>query len=335
MMGQEKRLSQLTNIRVLAIFMVVLGHSIILYSSAWDLYETSVSVPFLDFLKKVIDIPQMLLFFSLSGYLFVFTHGKRRGLIHLLKNKALRLLVPYLGIGLCFLLPIRLVIGFPSYQNMGIKDFALKLLTSNDVGHLWFLPALFFVFILSEAILTIAEKIPGIKKHPELFLCLAAFALYLEGYRIGFGYPPLLSAFNYLLWFSLGYALNIWQDTLKKIYSIVPLKWALIVLNLVLIGYSATMESMRVMLSLLMKGLCVVNAIGAIPEKTCTLAEKIDRNSFGVYLFHSPLIYITYATIPDANPLIVVFLNLIVFGAAAYGLTELVRKTKLKVLIGE
>lgn len=334
-MGQGKRLSQLTNIRALAIFMVVLGHSIILYSSAWDLYETSVSVPFLDILKQIVDIPQMLLFFSLSGYLFMFTHEKKRGFVQLVKNKALRLLVPYLGIGLCFLMPIRIAIGFPTYQGIGFADVAQKFLTSADVGHLWFLPALFFVFLLSELILTIAEKIPGIKKYPELFLCFIAFALYLEGYRIGFGYPPLMGAYSYLLWFSLGYTLNVWQDALKKIYAIAPVKWGLILANLALIGLSVTTGSMRVILSLLMKALCVINAYGAMPDKSCALAEKIDRNSFGIYLFHSPLIYITFSNIPNAHPGIVVFINLVVFGAAAYALTELIRKTKLKVLIGE
>lgn len=332
---EKKRLSRLGNIRALAIFLVVLGHSIILYSSSWDLYETAVSVPFLDLLKKIIDIPQMLLFFALSGYLFVFTHGKKRGFLCLLKSKALRLLVPYLGIGVCFLLPVRLAVGFSSYQDMGIGDFARKLLTSGDVGHLWFLPALFCVFMLSEIILTLGEKLPVIKKYPELFLCCVAFVLYLEGYRIGFGYPPLLSAFHYLLWFSLGYALNVRQDFLQKLYAIQPLKWTLILLNAALIAYSVTEDGLRVLLSLLMKGLCVVNAFGAMSEKTCTLIEKIDRSSFGIYLFHSPLIYITFANIPNGNPVVVVFINLVLWGAAAYSLTALICKTKLKVLIGE
>lgn len=325
----------MTNIRALAIFMVVLGHSIILYSSAWDLYETAVSVPFLDYLKNLLDLVQMPLFFSLSGYLFVFTHGKKGGVWQLLKNKALRLLVPYLGCGLCFMLPIRIAIGYPTYQGMSIGDVVQKFLTSTDVGHLWFLPALFFMFLLSELILTIAEKISGIKNNPEIILCIVAFALYLEGYRIGFGYPPLLSAFNYLLWFSLGYTANVWQNTVWKIYSIAPVKWGLIVLSAVLLGYNIAAGSMSVTLSLLMKGLFVVNAYGTAPEKSCRITEKIDRNSFGVYLLHSPLIYITYATIPDASPVLVVFLNLVVFGAVAYGLTELTRRTKLKVLIGE
>lgn len=331
----SKRLSQIGNIRALAIFLVVLGHSIILYSCGWDLYETSWDVPFLNWLKWFIDIPQMPLFFSLSGYLFVFTHSKKRGFVHLLKNKALRLLVPYLGVGLCFLLPVRVAIGFPSYQVMGIGAFFLKLLTASDVGHLWFLPALFFVFLLSEIILTIAEKIPGIRKYPAFFLCAVAFALYLEGYRIGFGYPPILSAFNYLIWFSSGYFLNVYQNLLRKVYRIPGVKWGLLVLNAGLLLYCLFADHVRVLVSLGMKALCVLNAYGTMPEKSCSLVEKIDRNSFGVYLFHSPLIYITFANIPNAHPAIVVFINLVVFGAAAYSLTALVRKTKLKVLIGE
>lgn len=331
----SKRLSQIGNIRALAIFLVVLGHSIILYSSGWDLYETSRDVPFLNWLKWFIDIPQMPLFFSLSGYLFVFTHGKKRGFVHLLKNKALRLLVPYIGIGLCFLLPIRIAIGFPSYQGMGICAFFTKLLTANDVGHLWFLPALFFVFLLSELILTIVEKIPGIRKYPAVVFCVVSLALYLEGYRIGFGYPPLLSAFNYLIWFSLGYFLNMHQHIVRKVYRISGVKWALLMLNAGLLIYCLFADSVRVLLSLGMKALCIVNAYGAMPEKSCSLVDQIDRNSFGVYLFHSPLIYITFATIPNAHPAVVVFVNLVIFGAAAFGLTELIRKTKLKVLIGE
>lgn len=331
----EKRLSQIGNIRALAIFLVVLGHSIILYSSSWNLYETSQNVPFLDWLKRLVDIPPMLLFFSLSGYLFVFTHNKKRGFIDLLKNKARRLLIPYIGIGLCFLLPIRVAIGFPSYQGMGIGAFFLKLLTASDVGHLWFLPALFCVFLLSEIILTIVEKIPVLQKAPAVVLCIIAALLYLEGYRFGFGYPPLLSAFNYLLWFSIGYSLNVYQPVIRKIYRIPGIKWALLALNVGLLLYCLFADSVRVLISLGMRALCVLNAYGAMPEKTCPLAEKIDRNSFGVYLLHSPLIYITFATIPNAHPAIVVFINLVVFGAVAFGLTELLRKTKLKILIGE
>ena len=331
----EKRSSQIGNIRALAIFLVVLGHSIILYSAGWDLYETQWSVPFLDGLKDIINVIQMPLYFSLSGYLFAFTHSKKRGMIALLKNKALRLLVPYVGIGVCFLLPVRMVLGFPSYKGMGPVDFALKLLMSNDVGHLWFLPALFCIFVLSEFFLTALEKMPGIRKYPAIFFCVVSLALYLEGYRFGFRYPPLLSAINYLIWFSFGYFLNTHQALLRKLYSQPYMKWALLALNVGMLTWCVTADAMRVLLSLGIAALCIMNIYGAMPEKSCSMIQKIDRNSFGVYLFHSPLIYITFENIPNAHPAIVVFVNLVVFGAAAFGLTELVRRTKLKVLIGE
>ena len=198
---ETKRLSRLGNIRALAIMLVVLGHSIILYSPGWGLYETTVSVPLLAELRRIVDIPQMLLFFALSGYLFAFTHRKKRGLPHLLKQKALRLLVPYLCIGLGYMIPIRILAKLPSYQNMGIGTLAQKFLTAGDVGHLWFLPALFCTFILSELILSLAERIPGLKRIPEFVFCTLALGLYLEGYRIGFGYGPLLNTFYYLPWF--------------------------------------------------------------------------------------------------------------------------------------
>ena len=100
-MGQQKRLTQVGNIRTLAILLVVLGHSIILYSTGWNLYETTQQSLFLAWLKRAIDIPQMPLFFSLSGYLFVFTHRKRQSFGLLVKNKLLRLILPYLGLACC------------------------------------------------------------------------------------------------------------------------------------------------------------------------------------------------------------------------------------------
>lgn len=215
-MEQKNRLTKIGNIRALCIFLVVLGHSIILYSSAWDLYSTQVSAPVLDLMKKFIDPIQMPLFFSLSGYLFVFTHSKHRGFLPLLRTKALRLLVPYFGIGLMYMLPIRLVIGYPGYQGRTAAQLLTNFLLSSDVGHLWFLPALFVIFLLAELILSAAEKLPLVRRAPALFLCAAALGLYMEGYRISFGYAPIQSAYGNLLWFSLGYGLCACRDLAEK-----------------------------------------------------------------------------------------------------------------------
>jgi len=72
-----------------------------------------------------------------------------------------------------------------------------------------------------------------------------------------------------------------------------------------------------------------------LPNKTNKVFSIVDRNSFGIYLFHSPLIYITYYFFANTNPIFVVFLNFLVFGILSIVLTELIRKTKLKFILGE
>ena len=72
-----------------------------------------------------------------------------------------------------------------------------------------------------------------------------------------------------------------------------------------------------------------------MPKRTFSIIEKIDKNSFGIYLIHSPLIYITYAYMSDMNPMSVVIMNFVIFGAIAFWITELLRKMHLGVVIGE
>lgn len=75
------------NIRAIAIIMVVFGHSIILYSSEWDLYSTIHEVIALDYIKRFINLIQMPLFFSLSGYCFRYTIKKETGIGGLAKKE--------------------------------------------------------------------------------------------------------------------------------------------------------------------------------------------------------------------------------------------------------
>lgn len=77
------RNNKIVNIRALAIVLVVLGHSIILYLSQWDLYTTINSVPILDNFKKVIDIIQMPLFFPYLVFYFIIQSIKNEVFLNL------------------------------------------------------------------------------------------------------------------------------------------------------------------------------------------------------------------------------------------------------------
>lgn len=62
-----------------------------------------------------------------------------------------------------------------------------------------------FVFIISELILLIVKKISYIYEKVEIVFMVIAFILYFVGYRIAFSYPPLMSAYLYFIWFTLGF----------------------------------------------------------------------------------------------------------------------------------
>lgn len=55
--------NRVVNLRALAILLVVFGHSIILYSNSWNLYQTVNECYILDYVKRVINYVQIPLFF--------------------------------------------------------------------------------------------------------------------------------------------------------------------------------------------------------------------------------------------------------------------------------
>lgn len=65
---------QIVNLRGIAILMVILGHSIIIYDSTFDLLSTDVAMPLFETLKHWISFAQMKLFISISGFLLAYKY---------------------------------------------------------------------------------------------------------------------------------------------------------------------------------------------------------------------------------------------------------------------
>lgn len=92
----------------------------------------------------------MELFFSLSGFLFFYTTQKKFKIKSLLKKKTIRLLIPFLLIGLFYLIPIRFIANYPPYESTSLIRIIYSFLTVNDCGHLWFLPTLLGIIYYSH-----------------------------------------------------------------------------------------------------------------------------------------------------------------------------------------
>lgn len=332
----KNKSKKINNLRVLAIILVVLGHSIIIYSSSWDLYKTSNKVIFLDYFKKIIDIIPMPLFFAISGYLFYYSHKKYHNFIVFTIKKFKRLMVPFFCVGIFYLLPIRRLINYPGYIDKTFFDiFISNFLKASDIGHLWYLPALFFTFLISEVILFIFENIPYICEHIEIFFMIISIILYFMGYRIAFSYPPLMSSYSYIIWFSLGYFVNKWNGIFNSIYNNKLIIIILVLTNIIGLVYCGLGNNVRVIVNLGIRILTIINLFELIPNSTNKLLDKLGENSFGIYLFHSPLVYITFTYIPNINPLIMFILNFFVFGLISLLISLLIRNTKFKFILGE
>lgn len=217
------RRDDITNVRALAIFLVVLGHSIILYSSAWGYYPTEQKSILLDNLKFLINGIQMPLFFSLSGFCFLWSWNRSSNFINQVIKKAQRLIIPYIMIGICWLFPIRMLVNYPYYNGLSIPHIIFKsILLGEDNGHLWFLPTLFIITTATSCIFQILDKSPAASlKVPIVF----GVSIYLYHFGIASSNRYINLAEANAIWFALGLTIhyletNKWFESYKKRKSI-------------------------------------------------------------------------------------------------------------------
>lgn len=306
--------------RALAILLVILGHSIILYDPTWGIYTTEVKASYFVILKKVINQIQMPLFFSISGYLFYYSSCKKYKFLLFIKNKVLRLLVPYIFIAFFYMDPIKILLGVPGYTSNGIASLLKQQIMFTNNGHLWFLPCLFFIFLFISIIL---------KYLNNRITCLVFLAL-LIGLNLTSNRLPNILSLNlvsqYAAYFYIGYIGN--RFTLHK--NIRPLYWGFIVL-LFCLTLIQPMDNLRPI------GILVcLYFLYQIPfGYKSSIINEISKNSYGLYLFHSPLVYITYTYFRDISPIFVLLINMIIMGSIAYILTYVIRILKLQIVIGE
>lgn len=310
---------RIVNLRSIAIITVVIGHSIILYSSHWSFLTTDVKYPLFDYAKDIINLYQMQLYFFISGFLMYSTLYKNQTYSKFIIGKIKRLIVPYFVFGLLWMLPIKNMIGLPSLTDATILDQIKDLACGINNGHLWFLYALFGIFAILYPINKLLLKILNnnvLVKIGEgiLLLILALLPIMLD--KVCFRHFNINEAIHYAFWFQLGITIHYYN--LKTF----------ILISLLSIGIFALTDP-----TLIISLIIVLGLYYAIPSKENKTLDFIDRHSFGVYLLHSPLIYITFTYLKDSYPLIVFATNFIVMGGFALLLTYLIKRSRINNLL--
>lgn len=328
--GTDKRISRL---RVLAILMVVLGHSIIIYSHGWNLYRPAMPCPAFDKLKIVIDNIQMPLFFSISGYLLPLTLSHEDlTFMGFLKQKTVRLLVPFLFVAYCWMLPIKEMVHYPSYAGKPfLTVIARYIFLGEDVGHLWFLPALLFIFIGMWFICRFAVPRIGVIPIWVILFLLSLFSRRFITFNVF-----IQDACIYAVWFFTGYMLHTRRECRHASMAKATLAVLAVLLEVVLVLIEPHLpSSVFVVVGMGVSLIAVVALYEVMPAGSGPVTEFLAPRSFGLYLFHSPLVYITYTYWSYLNPLLVFAINFFVMGSIALAVTGILLRTPLRVLIGE
>lgn len=263
----------------------------------------------------------MPLFFAIAGYLFYNTI-KKRNILDLIKNKLCRLIIPYFFVALFWMIPIKYSLNY--YEGKTMYEILVKgILFGKDNGHLWYLPTLFFIFIVSGICVTFIRK-TKYEKYDWMIMVLVAFIISLATNAVK-NVPFASSICSYWIWFSLGYTIYVLEQKVNKkkfskykiggVFTLLVFIALKIILNTRFIYYISTL-------------MVVVALFYLIPSKRSKIMDFLARNSFGLYLFHSPLIYITVYKCYNWNPVINVVINFFVFGLISLVVTILLGKER-------
>ena len=147
-MNKKSNPSAVYNIvKFITVLLVVFAHSTRMYTSGGAFSPLNQSI----ILAKITDyiyIFHMPLFMFVSGavYGLCIQQGKYEKKLDFIRNKAKRLLIPYYVFGLFYVAPVMCLTGL---TNQGYFSYCFTgILRSLNSRHLWFLLALFIIFLL-------------------------------------------------------------------------------------------------------------------------------------------------------------------------------------------
>jgi len=206
----------------------------------------------------------------------------------------------------------------------------LGFLTGRDVGHLWYLPVLLVIFLCSFLLV----RLFGNRKLTWGIACLLGLVLAVFRERLPIGSIPCAAYFAQFSWsFFFGALLfhtKIFWEKAASRKTVILAVTVCAVLG-VLAALYMKLEPLRIL-----SGSLIVLALYMIaPNRSAVIADRISKASFGLYLLHSPLIYVTFAVLLHAPPVIVFGVNAAVWGGLAYLATLLLSRTPLKLIIGD
>lgn len=301
---EPPRLEFISLLRVAAIALVVLGHSLHAYTGGW-VYTSIIKSELLTKLTYYIYTIHMPLLVFIAGYLYAFQRwelGKYEKSDIFVAKKALRLLVPYFVIAFCYMVPVKYLLHL--YSTQALPGVAWQdIILAKDPGHLWFLLMLFNIFVIFRLLEPALNK-----KNMYLFLPIF-FAISFLRYFLPNVFQ-ISAAFYYLPIFYLGFLARsgLKDINLKKSYALIPVLFAT---HLYMYLYNPSLISINSpLVPIISRYLLTIIAISWVFLLGIFITEKwgskfkgvvrlMDRNAMTTYLLHEEIVFFLFALLLD------------------------------------
>lgn len=261
------------------------------------------------------------------GFLFYST-CKKYNFFKIVKEKAKRIIVPFVFIAMFWLVPIRLIAEYKPFIECGYIEAVKRVFLGIDSGHLWYLPILFALFV----IIYVVNKITKEKKVLMIGFGILFFILSLLANKV----TTILfisQIFEYLIYFYIGFLAAKIQEKLKFNVTAVVLFAVFSILLVFVIKPNDIIFGIVKIFTAIIGTYAMYGVFTKM--KTNKIVKLIDKNSFAIYLFHSPLLYIMYNNFANINPYLLASMNLIIGITIPIIMAYVLRKLKLNFVIGE
>lgn len=298
----RQRLYEIDFCRALATIVLVYNHTFAPYTGAWSIPVEN--VPAYMYIGKIAAVVNLCLFVFISGYVHSYqeevkSYIDKRGLI---RKKFQRLIVPALFWGVLYCC----IFGGSTISLKGMFELL------SGVGHLWFLPMLFWVFVF---FLLIQKTKLG---HTLLLPVFAVSIITPNIMSLG-----VLSALHYLVWFYVGYYFCRCREKIPSVsfFYIAFLFFAFIVIYVSYVEVHPILNTLRDMgvffkmvfqtvehAILFPRTLIGIAVVYLIARRICSrydlsgkngsrlgfIIQQINKYSMGIYIFHDFVLEILY-----------------------------------------
>ena len=158
-------------IRLLVIFLLVVYHALCIYTGAWESpYTPTIDISFYDWLGTFIHLSQLEAMVFISGLLLGHYATIRSDMLSFrscVVKKAKRILLPCLFFG---------IIYYAMFYDLRAPWYSIVGRLLNGCGHLWFLPMIFWCFVLVYLI-SITPPIKNLSiRDSSLYFCLRSLS---------------------------------------------------------------------------------------------------------------------------------------------------------------